>query len=406
MSEASRLRRSSALPWTLDVVLQRLGAALALVGLDDDQRPGGKARPRGCRTRSPRAAPVPIRSESTSSCALGGAPGSAAGRRFHIRRASQGPTAPIRIRLPNVASRMPGMSVDALAHRGEQVQQQAVEQCEHDERGPHPGPAQAPAHPRRPEPLLVVRHRSQGSLEGHARALGHAPRGAPLRGGLRAPAVAPRAPRRRASCPTSLLVLEHPPVYTRGKRTEPADLPMGEDWYREQGIEVEDTDRGGRVTYHGPGQLVGYPIMARRPASRTSSTRWRARWSPALADEGVAAEARDGPSPACGSGDAKIGSIGVHVRDGVTTHGLRGERGQRPAAVRVDRALRHRRRAHDLARARDRPRAGAALLPQAHGLPASPRRSGAASGWCRSTACSRRALASGRSSSVSDPRVT
>ncbi|MGH3994000.1 MAG: lipoyl(octanoyl) transferase LipB, partial [Pseudonocardiaceae bacterium] len=58
-----------------------------------------------------------------------------------------------------------------------------------------------------------------------------------------------------------LLVLEHPPVYTKGRRTEPGDLPMGEDWYRMQGIEVCDTDRGGRVTYHGPGQLVAYPIM-------------------------------------------------------------------------------------------------------------------------------------------------
>src|SRR5918992_5442312 len=58
-----------------------------------------------------------------------------------------------------------------------------------------------------------------------------------------------------------LLLLEHPPVYTKGRRTEAAELPMGEDWYRLQGIEVEETTRGGRVTYHGPGQLVGYPIM-------------------------------------------------------------------------------------------------------------------------------------------------
>ena len=50
-------------------------------------------------------------------------------------------------------------------------------------------------------------------------------------------------------------------MYTKGRRTEPGDLPMGEDWYRAQGIDVCDTDRGGRVTYHGPGQLVGYPIM-------------------------------------------------------------------------------------------------------------------------------------------------
>ena len=60
--------------------------------------------------------------------------------------------------------------------------------------------------------------------------------------------------------PDVLLLLEHPPVYTRGRRSDPSELPMSEDWYRKQGIEVCETDRGGRVTYHGPGQLVGYPI--------------------------------------------------------------------------------------------------------------------------------------------------
>ncbi|MGE5636174.1 MAG: lipoyl(octanoyl) transferase LipB, partial [Nocardioidaceae bacterium] len=68
--------------------------------------------------------------------------------------------------------------------------------------------------------------------------------------------------RQAGELPDVLLLLEHPPVYTKGRRTEPADLPKGEDWYRRRGIEVEDSDRGGRVTYHGPGQLVGYPIMA------------------------------------------------------------------------------------------------------------------------------------------------
>src|SRR5215210_7330479 len=58
-----------------------------------------------------------------------------------------------------------------------------------------------------------------------------------------------------------LLVLEHPPVYTLGRRSEPGELPMGEAWYRAHGIDVVRTDRGGRLTYHGPGQLVGYPIV-------------------------------------------------------------------------------------------------------------------------------------------------
>src|SRR6185436_7785759 len=58
-----------------------------------------------------------------------------------------------------------------------------------------------------------------------------------------------------------LLLLEHPPVYTRGRRSQPEELPMGASWYEAQGIEVQDTDRGGLVTYHGPGQLVAYPIV-------------------------------------------------------------------------------------------------------------------------------------------------
>ena len=62
-----------------------------------------------------------------------------------------------------------------------------------------------------------------------------------------------------------LLLLEHPPVYTRGRRSSAEELPMGVEWYEMQGIEVRDTDRGGRVTYHGPGQLVAYPIVSLKP---------------------------------------------------------------------------------------------------------------------------------------------
>src|SRR3954469_16444614 len=70
-----------------------------------------------------------------------------------------------------------------------------------------------------------------------------------------------RAARQEEGSQATLLLLEHFPVYTRGRRTGPGELPMGEDSYRTQGIDVVDVDRGGRVTYHGPGQLVGYPIM-------------------------------------------------------------------------------------------------------------------------------------------------
>jgi lipoate-protein ligase B len=121
--------------------------------------------------------------------------------------------------------------------------------------------------------------------------------------------------------PDLLLVLEHPPVYTRGKRTEPSDLPMGEGWYRARGIGVEDADRGGRVTYHGPGQLVAYPIMAVDRIADFVHTMEEAIVR-ALADEGIAAEPRDTPFTGVWAGDAKIGAIGVRVRDGVSTHGL------------------------------------------------------------------------------------
>jgi lipoyl(octanoyl) transferase len=126
--------------------------------------------------------------------------------------------------------------------------------------------------------------------------------------------------RQAGEVPDSLLVLEHPPVYTKGRRTQDADLPMGEDWYRAQGIEVERTDRGGRVTYHGPGQLVAYPIM-RIDEVPAYVHGLEAAMIAALADEGVAAEVRDGLTGVW-AGDAKIGSIGVHVSRGVTTHGL------------------------------------------------------------------------------------
>jgi lipoate-protein ligase B len=121
--------------------------------------------------------------------------------------------------------------------------------------------------------------------------------------------------------PDLLLVLEHPPVYTRGKRTEPADLPMSDDWYRERGIDVEDSDRGGRVTYHGPGQLVAYPIMAVERVADFVHAMEHAIVA-ALADEGVVAEPRATPFTGVWVGDAKIASIGVRVREGVSMHGL------------------------------------------------------------------------------------
>ena len=149
--------------------------------------------------------------------------------------------------------------------------------------------------------------------------MGGAPRHDPVRDGV---ALQERcAGATGGEIPTSLLVLEHPPVYTKGKRTEPATCPWASDWYRAQGIDVCETDRGGRVTYHGPGQLVAYPIMAVDRVADFVHTMERAIVD-ALADEGIEAEVRDTPFTGVWAGDAKIASIGVRVSGGVTTHGL------------------------------------------------------------------------------------
>jgi lipoate-protein ligase B len=129
-----------------------------------------------------------------------------------------------------------------------------------------------------------------------------------------------RAARQAGEIPDALLLLEHPPVYTKGRRSQPEDLPMGEEWYRAHGVEVRPTDRGGRVTYHGPGQLVGYPIMAIVDVLEYVRAMERAVIA-TLADEGVPARVREGLT-GMWAGDRKIGSIGVHVSRGVTTHGF------------------------------------------------------------------------------------
>src|SRR3954462_5571752 len=124
----------------------------------------------------------------------------------------------------------------------------------------------------------------------------------------------------RSTEPDHLLLLEHEPVYSRGRRTKPEELPMGEDWYRAQGIEICDTDRGGAVTYHGPGQLVGYPIMRIGSVHEYVAGLERVIIA-ALGDQGVEAEVREGLTGVWAP-KGKIGSIGAHVSRGVTTLGF------------------------------------------------------------------------------------
>jgi lipoyl(octanoyl) transferase len=133
-----------------------------------------------------------------------------------------------------------------------------------------------------------------------------------------------RARRQADELPDTLLLLEHPPVYTRGRRSGAQDLPFGEDFYRAKDIDVVSTDRGGKLTYHSPGQLVGYPIMRIDDVHRYLRTMEGAIVA-ALADEGIAARSRHDEGidyTGVWVKDRKIASIGVHVSRGVTTHGF------------------------------------------------------------------------------------
>lgn len=130
--------------------------------------------------------------------------------------------------------------------------------------------------------------------------------------------------RQAEEAPDTLLLLEHPPVYTRGRRAADNELALGENFYRERGIEIVPTDRGGKVTYHGPGQLVGYPIM-RVTDIGVHLRKMEAAIVAALTEYGIGARSR------CEEGidytgvwveERKIASIGVHVSKGISTHGF------------------------------------------------------------------------------------
>lgn len=124
---------------------------------------------------------------------------------------------------------------------------------------------------------------------------------------------------RLAGGPDTLLLLEHPPVYTAGKRTLPAERPA-------DGIPVVDTDRGGKITWHGPGQLVGYPIIGlTEPLDVVNFVR---RLEEALISVctslDLQTERVEGRSGVWvpGTPARKIGAIGIRVARGVTQHGF------------------------------------------------------------------------------------
>jgi lipoyl(octanoyl) transferase len=130
-----------------------------------------------------------------------------------------------------------------------------------------------------------------------------------------------RAARQTDALPDTLLLLEHPPVYTRGRRSGADELPAGARFLGGTPIEVVDVDRGGRVTYHGPGQLVGYPIMRIGDILGYLRTLERSIVA-ALGHEGVHAQGGGVRPTGVWTAGRKIASIGVHVSRRVTTHGF------------------------------------------------------------------------------------
>ena len=122
--------------------------------------------------------------------------------------------------------------------------------------------------------------------------------------------------------PDTVLLLEHPPVYTAGRRTEPFERPF-------DGTPVVDVDRGGKITWHGPGQIVGYPIV-RLPSPMAvvdHVRRIEAMLMDVCADLGVTTMQVTGRSGVWIAADErgperKIAAIGVRVSQGVTMHGF------------------------------------------------------------------------------------
>jgi lipoyl(octanoyl) transferase len=121
-----------------------------------------------------------------------------------------------------------------------------------------------------------------------------------------------------------LILVEHPPVVTLGRSAKERNLLASPELLLSRGIELYEVERGGDVTFHGPGQLVGYPIIDLR--RHKQDLHWYLRQVEsalvrALSELGIAAEARDGLTGVWTQG-RKIASIGVHAREWVTWHGF------------------------------------------------------------------------------------
>ncbi len=132
------------------------------------------------------------------------------------------------------------------------------------------------------------------------------------------------AERQANRIPDTLLLLEHEPVFTLGRNAKQEHVLFPADALRARGFDVFDTGRGGDVTYHGPGQVVGYPILDLKP-DRQDVHRYVRDLEEVMirtcADYGFSAERIKGMS-GCWVGQSKIGAIGVRLARWVTSHGF------------------------------------------------------------------------------------
>jgi len=130
--------------------------------------------------------------------------------------------------------------------------------------------------------------------------------------------------RKAGAIPDTLLLLEHDPVFTLGRNAKNENVLVAADALRSQGYDVHDVGRGGDVTYHGPGQLVAYPILELAP-DRHDVHRYVRDLEEAMirvcADYGLAGARVPGRS-GCWVGEEKVGAIGVRISRWVTSHGL------------------------------------------------------------------------------------
>ena len=130
--------------------------------------------------------------------------------------------------------------------------------------------------------------------------------------------------RQAGAIPDTLLLLEHDPVFTLGRNARSENVLFPADALRQRGYDVFEAGRGGDVTYHGPGQVVGYPILELSPDRRDVHRYVRdleAVMIRTCADYGIAAERVEGRT-GCWVGQEKIGAIGVRIARWVTSHGF------------------------------------------------------------------------------------